>query len=236
MNLDFTPEENAFRDEVRTFIKDNYPADLRAAQDEGRALTKEEYLSWHKVLAKKEASITEILSVDKEFGWTSNYTGFHATKRPNDVPLHYIKGGKRHVGWVGRTDVTKSKQLVDTWKVMIPQAGSDGGQRIPDSVLGQPLLADLPSVCTQSYLFFYLKSKEETESLSAYLQTKFFRFLVSLRKLTQHATRSTYTWVPQQSWDRAWTDAELNQKYGLTAEEVAFIDLMIRPMGTAGHA
>ena len=53
MNLDFTPEENAFRDEVRTFIKDNYPADLRAAQDEGRALTKDEYLSWHKVLAKK---------------------------------------------------------------------------------------------------------------------------------------------------------------------------------------
>ena len=53
MNLDFTPEENAFRDEVRAFIKDNDPADLRAAQDEGRALTKEEYLSWHKVLAKK---------------------------------------------------------------------------------------------------------------------------------------------------------------------------------------
>ena len=53
MNLDFTPEENAFRDEVRAFIKDNYPARLRAAQDEGRALTKEEYLLWHKVLAKK---------------------------------------------------------------------------------------------------------------------------------------------------------------------------------------
>jgi len=53
MNLDFTPEENAFRDEVRTFIKDNYPAELRKAQDEGRALTKEEYLLWHKVLAKK---------------------------------------------------------------------------------------------------------------------------------------------------------------------------------------
>ena len=32
MNLDFTPEENAFRDEVRTFIRDNYPAELRKAQ------------------------------------------------------------------------------------------------------------------------------------------------------------------------------------------------------------
>ncbi len=53
MNLDFTPEENAFRDEVRTFIKENYPAELRKAQDEDRPLTKEEYLLWHKVLAKK---------------------------------------------------------------------------------------------------------------------------------------------------------------------------------------
>ena len=53
MNLDFTPEENAFRDEVRAFIKENYPADLRKAQDEGRSLTKDEYLLWHKVLAKK---------------------------------------------------------------------------------------------------------------------------------------------------------------------------------------
>ena len=53
MNLDFTPEENAFRDEVRTFIRDNYPAELRKAQDENRPLTKDEYLLWHKVLAKK---------------------------------------------------------------------------------------------------------------------------------------------------------------------------------------
>ena len=53
MNLDFSPEENAFRDEVRAFIKDNYPESLRKAQDEDRQLTKDEYLTWHKVLAKK---------------------------------------------------------------------------------------------------------------------------------------------------------------------------------------
>ena len=53
MNLDFTPEENAFRAEVRAFIAENYPPELRAAQDAGRPLTKAEYLMWHKVLAKK---------------------------------------------------------------------------------------------------------------------------------------------------------------------------------------
>jgi alkylation response protein AidB-like acyl-CoA dehydrogenase len=53
MNLDFTPEENAFREEVRAFIKANYPATLRAKQDAHEPLSKEDYLSWHKVLAKK---------------------------------------------------------------------------------------------------------------------------------------------------------------------------------------
>ncbi|WP_411286515.1 acyl-CoA dehydrogenase family protein, partial [Phenylobacterium sp.] len=53
MNLDFTPEENAFRDEVRTFIAENYPASLREVQAGGAPLAKDDYLSWHKVLARK---------------------------------------------------------------------------------------------------------------------------------------------------------------------------------------
>ena len=62
--------------------------------------------------------------------------------------------------------------------------------------------------------------------------TRFFRFLVSLRKITQHATHSTYQWVPMQVWDRVWTDAALYEKYGITPDEVAFIESMIRPMDT----
>ena len=53
MNLDFSAEDLAFRDEVRSFIADSYPAVLRGKQEEGDELTKEDFLSWHKVLAKK---------------------------------------------------------------------------------------------------------------------------------------------------------------------------------------
>ncbi len=53
MNLDFSAEDLAFRDEVRSFIADSYPATLRGKQDEGDELTKEDFLAWHKVLAKK---------------------------------------------------------------------------------------------------------------------------------------------------------------------------------------
>ena len=53
MNLDFSPEEMAFQQEARTFIAENYPKTLRGKQDEGNELTKEDFLSWHHVLAKK---------------------------------------------------------------------------------------------------------------------------------------------------------------------------------------
>ena len=53
MHLDFSPEDLEFQREVRAFIAENYPAELRGKQDEGDELSKEDFLSWHRVLAKK---------------------------------------------------------------------------------------------------------------------------------------------------------------------------------------
>ena len=53
MQLEFSPEEIAFQQEVRTFIAENYPENLRSVQDEGHDLSKEDFLSWHRALAKK---------------------------------------------------------------------------------------------------------------------------------------------------------------------------------------
>ena len=188
-----------------------------------------------KVLKAGEPSITEILSVDKEFGWTSNFDGFHKEKQnPNDVALHYNRKGKRLIGWINRNDIVKSTHLIDTWKVMVPKAYGERGTR-PATVLGPSFVAESPSVCTQTYLFFYVSSERQANSLNSYLRTRFFRFLVSLRKISQDATRSTYTWVPRQPWNRTWTDEVLYEKYRLTQDEIAFIESMIRPMEANGE-
>jgi site-specific DNA-methyltransferase (adenine-specific) len=112
---------------------------------------------------------------------------------------------------------------------MVPAAYGERGAR-PARILGPPFITQSPSVCTQTYLFFYVNTHSDAKSVSSYLGTRFFRFLVSLRKITQHATRATYTWVPIQQWDRNWTDDALYKKYGLTTEEISFIESMIRPM------
>jgi hypothetical protein len=82
-----------------------------------------------------------------------------------------------------------------------------------------------------TYLFFYVSSQSEAESIASYMETRFFRFLVSLRKITQHATRATYTWVPMQKWNLKWTDERLYKKYGISNDEITFINSMIRPIG-----
>lgn len=183
-----------------------------------------------KILSLQEPSIIEILSVDKEFGWTSNFTGFHSKKREGDILIYYINKGKRNSAWIAPEAIAKSQHLISKWKLLVPKAGSDGGKKIPDIVLGKPLIASSPSVCTQSFLFFFAETKEEISSIETYYRTKFLRFLVSLRKITQDATRSTYTWVPMQTWDEPWTDEKLYAKYKLTQDEIAFIESMIKPM------
>ena len=67
MDLDFSPEDNAFREEVRAFLAENYPAELREKQRSENALTREDYLSWHRILAKRGWSA---VSWPKEWGGT----------------------------------------------------------------------------------------------------------------------------------------------------------------------
>lgn len=183
-----------------------------------------------KVITAGGKPITEILTPDTPFGLATNFDGFHPKKDEKDILVHYVRGGKRSTGYLRRDSITKNSDLIGRWKVLVPEAGSDGGQKIPDSVLGKPLLCPPSSACTQSFLAFIVDGKSEAESLESYYLTKFFRFLVSLRKMTQHALRSTYTWVPQQTWDRKWTDKELYKKYTLTQNDIAYIESVIRPM------
>ncbi len=190
-----------------------------------------------KILSHNEQPINAILARDKEFGWTSNFDGFHENEGNGDLPLYYIRKVKRSVGYIAREQVVKSEHLIDTWKVLVPAVGS-GRERERsgvDLVLGPSLIAPSPSVCTQSFLFFFVPTREEAESLQSYYATRFFRFLVSLRKITQHATHSTYQWVPMQTWDRIWTDADLYKKYDINSDEIAFIAQMIRPMGAGNE-
>jgi site-specific DNA-methyltransferase (adenine-specific) len=184
----------------------------------------------HKVMENRESSMSEVLSARTAFGVVSNYQGYTKNQRPGSIRYYATSPTGRIEAWISRDEALTNLEAIDYWKAMIPEAGSDGGQKLPDVVLGQPWIAEPPSICTQSFLFVCVNDRKQAESVSSYYRTRFLRFLVSLRKITQHTTRESYTWVPQQTWDRIWTDAELYEKYGITSDEQAYIESMVKEM------
>ena len=86
-------------------------------------------------------------------------------------------------------------------------------------------------VCTHSYLLAgAFPTRDEAENLLGYLKTKFVRFLILQALSSIHLTKTTFSFVPVQDFSKSWTDVELYEKYGLTEEEIAFIESMIKPM------
>ena len=97
--------------------------------------------------------------------------------------------------------------------------------------MGKPFIGKPNSCCTETYLVLgAFDNEEQAKNFETYIKTKFFRFLVLLKKNTQNAARGVYEFVPLQDFSHTWTDEMLYKKYSLTEDEIAFIESMIRPM------
>ncbi|MDD4592052.1 MAG: Eco57I restriction-modification methylase domain-containing protein [Parabacteroides sp.] len=182
-----------------------------------------------KVRAFNEPSIIDMVSSRKPFGFPTNYL---ANQNPtnNSVKL-YQNGG---YGYIPDNEITQNKEIVDKYKVFIPPLGS-GSDSFPHPILGRPFLGEPRTACTETYLFIgSFDSEVEPINLISYITTRFFRFLVLLNKPSQHATKKVYHFVPIQDFFEPWTDEKLYAKYGITEEEQAFIESMIRPMELGG--
>jgi site-specific DNA-methyltransferase (adenine-specific) len=187
-----------------------------------------------KVLMQEEKMILDMVSSQTPFGLHTNFSDFHDKPKSGDIGLHYSRPGKRKLGYINRSQVLKGEDLIDVWKLLAPAAFGERGAK-PARVLGRPVIAKPGDVCTQTYLAIGpFNSKQATESFESYYYTKFFRFIISLRKITQHAGRSTYSWIPIQTWDRQWSDEMLYKKYNLTKHEINYIESVIRPMERNG--
>jgi site-specific DNA-methyltransferase (adenine-specific) len=182
-----------------------------------------------KILSLKEQSLSDVLSARTAFGIVSNFSGYRDQKKPGDVRYYATSPRGRVKAWIAKSEVKMNNESIARWKAMVPSAYGERGAR-PAMVLGPSFVASNPSVCTQSFLFVCVDSREQAESIVSYYRTRFLRFLVSLRKITQHTTRESYVWVPQQTWNRKWTDEALYKKYNLTKNEIAYIESMVRPM------
>lgn len=190
-----------------------------------------------KVRAKNEHTYGDIVSARNPFRLPSNFSDYakYADK------LHNIKLYRFGEDvYIRPSQVERNTDLISKWKVLVSKA-SPGGDEYPHSIVSRPIISEPGSVCTETYLIIQVvPSKQAAKHLSAYIQTRFFRFMMSLIKNTQNISRGCYSFVPVQNLaadsDIDWSksiheiDTQLYAKYGLTAAEIDFIESKIKPM------
>jgi site-specific DNA-methyltransferase (adenine-specific) len=181
-----------------------------------------------KVMAKNERRMNEQVSSRKPFGLPTNAR----PQKSGDLILRWQKGE----GPYKRSDITVGTDMIDQWKVITSYVGydhagnpgSDGRRRVFSKIDILPP----GTICTETYLVVgSFKKKKDAENLIAYMQTRFFRFLVAQFMYSHHITKDSYAYVPVLDMSVRWTDEALYKRYGLTKEEIAFIESKIRPMG-----
>lgn len=177
----------------------------------------------------EEKRFTSLVSSIGAYGLQSTFKGKSKKASEDDLKV-YRNGG---VGFIAKQQVTKETHTFDKWKVFIGRAAPGTGNKdtYPHKILSTPFLGEPESISSWTYLYIGpFEKKSAAESVMSYLSCKLTRLLILLHKPSADTTRKVYTFVPTQTWDRIWTDEELYQKYGLTQDEIAFIDSMIRPM------
>lgn len=139
--------------------------------------------------------------------------------------------------WIRRDLITPHENL-DFYKVILPKSNGTGsfGETLSTPLIGDPSIGH-----TQTFISIgRFKTKYEAESLLKYIQTKTVRALLGTLKVTQDNKKAVWANVPIQDftsssdidWNKSISeiDAQLYAKYGLSDEEISFIEKMIKPM------
>jgi site-specific DNA-methyltransferase (adenine-specific) len=183
-----------------------------------------------KVLSRNERRMNEQVSAYKPFGLRT----YVKPQRTGDIILHWQKGE----GPYKRKDITVGLEMIDKWKVICSRSGhehagnpgTDGSRR----VLAKTVMLPPGTICTETYLVIgHYATEEEAKNLLAYMKTRLFRFLMSLFMYSHGITKDTFAFIPILDMTKYWTDEKLYKRYGLTKDEIAFIESKIRPMETS---
>jgi site-specific DNA-methyltransferase (adenine-specific) len=183
-----------------------------------------------KTKSRNEDSISSIVSSINPFGFVTSSRG--KKNRNKDSVVLYSSEGK---SFVDAVQVEKGHNILKKYKVMVSQTTSEHAGEADKNgqfrVISKILTLGPNEVCTHSYIIIGpFNTKQEAANLNDYLKTKFSRFLLLQAISSIHLTKEKFVFVPMQDFSEPWTDEKLYKKYGLTQDEIAFIESMIRPM------
>ncbi|WP_105207750.1 Eco57I restriction-modification methylase domain-containing protein [Streptococcus suis] len=142
-----------------------------------------------------------------------------------------------------RRDFVKGPENIESYKIFVPESNGSGaiGEVLSTPLIGEPLIGEPLIGHTQTFISIGdFNTKLEAEACLKYIKTKFSRALLGVLKQTQHNPAPIWAKVPLQDFtsssDIDWSqsvaeiDAQLYKKYGLSQEEIDFIESNVREM------
>lgn len=181
----------------------------------------------NKIANAKESTFNQLVSSSKPFGLRSNFPDYEKTKKDGYLRL-FIRTNE--IGWVSESKIKAGTELIKQHKVFLPKAGP-GNDGFPHQITGKPVIGAPADCCTETYLVCTgVASEQEAINMRTYMESRFFRFLVALRKPTHNTSKDCFAFVPVQDFSRVWTDEMLYEKYEITPDEATFIASVVKEM------
>ena len=195
------------------------------------------------------AKFNSIVSSRKPYGIATdlfnrpdNYTKLDLKTVPQEgySKIYGVKGkkggAKRLVGYIKTDEIKNGLESIEKYKLFFSYAYTTTATVPPQPIVGMP-----NEVCTETFLRIgSFDCKSECLNCLSYIKTRFFRALLFFNRVQKNASKRTFSLIPLQDFteqsDIDWSksipeiDAQLYKKYGLTEEEIAFIESMIKPM------
>ena len=162
---------------------------------------------------------------------------FSENQSKGEIPIHGLIKNKRVIRFINSKYIEASENL-DKYKVLVPKANGSGaiGEVLSTPMVGEPMVG-----YTGSFIGIgAFETQVEAENCMKYIKTKFARAMLGTLKVTQDNPRETWLNVPLQDFttnsDIDWSksvseiDKQLYKKYGLSKDEIAFIESKVREM------
>ncbi|PLS29157.1 Eco57I restriction-modification methylase domain-containing protein [Bifidobacterium parmae] len=180
-----------------------------------------------KVMRHNEITLDKRVSARKPFGLPTN---FHGSDTDDGMFEPVRLYASQSVEWVTRAEITTNADWIDDWKVLVTRVQGTSGS-VETKFLSNPIVAGPGSACTETYLVAgRFDNEREANGYASYLRTRFARFLISLRKVTQDSSRNVYAFVPDlDDYGHEWTDAMLYERYELNDRDIAYIESTVKP-------
>ena len=185
--------------------------------------------------------LSDLVFARNPFNLDSSIRGKSESDEDTDIKVYSSKG----IGYLRYNDIATNQNLIGKYKVLMGKVLSghlgETNEEGQVKVIATLQVASPKEVSTDSYLVigeFY--SRIQANNLMLYLRTRFLRFLLLQSLVSMNISRNNFRFVPLQDFtdksDIDWKksvseiDQQLYTKYGLSEDEISFIESMIKPM------